>query len=219
MDNLIQIHNNTLPSNLCKFIISKFEESNNLIDGLTGGGVNKTIKDSKDLMIHDMLQDKDWEYIYNYLMENLVGNFIEYLRKNPFIFINSQFSSEASLIRTASSAFRVSNGGMQHLQMQRYIGDQGYHTWHFENEGGATSNRDVFFIYYLNDVDGGSTEFKFNPQEVTPKEGTLLLAPAYWTHMHKGNPPKDNQTKYIITGWIERNVVNIGDEFQEDFYI
>ena len=74
-------------------------------------------------------------------------------------------------------------------------------------------------IYYLNDVDGGSTEFKFNPSAIEPKEGMLLIAPAHWTHMHKGNPPTGEQTKYIITGWLEKRECGISDEFQEDYYI
>lgn len=220
MDNLVQIYNNTLPSEFCKFIINKFENSDDLIEGMSGGTIMKHVKDSKDLMICSKLEDPDWKYIYEYLTENLLGNYIEYLRQNPFCFMNATFRSEASLVRTASSWFSPANNGIPHIQMQRYIGDQGYYLWHFENEGGFTSRRDLFFIYYLNDVKGGSTEFKFNSQGIEPKEGTLLIAPAYWTHMHKGNPPQNNQAKYILTGWIERDPnIRIDKEFEEDFYI
>jgi hypothetical protein len=37
--------------------------------------------------------------------------------------------------------------------------------------------------------------------------------------MHKGNPPTGEQTKYIITGWLEKSECGINDEFQEDYYI
>jgi len=37
---------------------------------------------------------------------------------------------------------------------------------------------------------------------VKPKQGTLLIWPAAFTHTHRGNPPLSN-VKYITTGWIE----------------
>jgi hypothetical protein len=52
-------------------------------------------------------------------------------------------------------------------------------------------------------VEGGETEILFNPEKIEPKTGNLLLAPAFWTHTHRGNPPLNGQYKYIITGWIE----------------
>lgn len=220
MDNLVRTYHKALPSDFCEFIIDRFENSGGIVDGITGHGVKKSVKDSKDLMIHDLISiNKDWGYIYLYLTENLLGKFVDYLRKNPYVFPNCTYKSEACLIRTASSAFGVYNNGAVHMQMQRYTGDQGYHFWHYENEGGNTGARELFFIYYLNDVTGGSTEFKFNPSAIEPKEGMLLIAPAHWTHMHKGNPPTGEQTKYIITGWLEKRVCGINDEFQEDYYI
>jgi Rps23 Pro-64 3,4-dihydroxylase Tpa1-like proline 4-hydroxylase len=107
------------------------------------------------------------------------------------------------------------------MQMQRYIDDQGYYAWHHENEGGTTAKRELFFIYYLNDVDnGGETEFKFNPKKVKPEAGKLVIAPALWTHKHRGNPPQNGQYKYIITGWIEKKDEHyISEEFEEDYLI
>jgi hypothetical protein len=106
------------------------------------------------------------------------------------------------------------------MQMQRYIDDQGYYAWHHEHEGGTKAKRELFFIYYLNDVDGGETEFKFNQQKVKPETGKLVIAPALWTHKHRGNPPQNGQYKYIITGWIEKKDEHyISEEFEEDYLI
>ena len=221
MDSLIQVYNNTLPSDFCKFVIEHFERSqDSMIDGISGGQVNKGIKDSKDIMIVDASKnDMHWQFIYDYLRENLLTNAINYLRQNPFCFINSSYSSELSLIATAAQRFGAMNNGVPHMQMQRYINDQGYYAWHHENEGGNTSKRELFFIYYLNSVSGGETEFKFNPLKVGPQEGNLIIAPAYWTHKHRGNPPGKGNKKYIITGWIEKKDSKIFEEFEEDYLI
>lgn len=80
---------------------------------------------------------------------------------------------------------------------------QGYHIWHYESCTRATSNRLLVWTLYLNDVeDGGETEFLYQSMRVKPKQGTLLIWPATFTHTHRGNPPLSN-VKYIITGWVE----------------
>ncbi len=151
MDNLVKIYNNTLNPEICQFIIDKFESSQNLVAGMAGGGVRKDIKSSTDLMIHDERNiDEDWNYIYNYLMENLLSNLVDYLEQNDFPILSSNFSSKSSVVRTAQTCFMSGNNNNPHVQMQRYIGGEGYYAWHHENEGGSTSKRELFFIYYLN---------------------------------------------------------------------
>jgi hypothetical protein len=219
-DSLIQEYRGALNPEFCNFIISKFEESQNLTDGLTGGGVRKHVKASTDLMIHfEREQDEDWNYIYNYLMENLLQYTARYLETNPFIVAGDQFTSNTAKIRAAQSCFGISNDGAPHIQMQRYIGGEGYFAWHHENEGGTTAKREMFFIYYLNTLKTGATEFKYNKQLVYPETGKLIIAPALWTHKHRGNAPGDGNTKYILTGWIESKDNKISEEFEEDFLL
>jgi len=220
MDNLIKIYNNAINPDICQFIIDKFENSQNLVEGMSGGGVKKSIKSSTDLMIHDeQYKDGDWEYIYNYLMENLLSHLVDYLEHNDFPVLSSNFSSKSSAVRTAQTCFMSGNNGNPHIQMQRYVGGEGYYAWHHENEGGNTSNRELFYIYYLNTLNTGGTEIKYNPQIIYPETGKLIMAPAYWTHKHRGNAPGDGNTKYIITGWIESKPNKIYEEFETDYLI
>lgn len=220
MDNLVQSYNKALPSEFCEHVINLFENSDKLIDGLSGGGVNRTIKDSKDLMVTSNLDNPDWVYVYDYVRENLLSHMVDYLSKFPFIYINSGYSSQSSLVRTAQLAFMSGNNGVPHMQIQRYVDGQGYHTWHHENHGGDTANRELAYIYYLNDVEGGETEMLYNPEKITPETGKLALFPAFWTHKHKGNPPLNGQTKYIITGWIEsKGKGEISKEFEQDYFL
>ena len=51
------------------------------------------------------------------------------------------------------------------------------------------------------DFDEGETEFMYQQRKVTPKVGSLLIAPAGFTHTHRGNQPKRGN-KYIATSWI-----------------
>ena len=54
---------------------------------------------------------------------------------------------------------------------------------------------------YLNDdFEAGETEFLHQHLRVTPKEGSVLIFPAGFTHIHRGNPPIGG-TKYLLTTW------------------
>lgn len=79
---------------------------------------------------------------------------------------------------------------------------QGYHVWHSEHSK-AEKGRVLLYIVYLNDVgEGGETEFLYQHKRIKPTKGTVIIAPAGFTHTHRGNPPLSN-TKYIMTGWVE----------------
>ena len=222
-DDLIQVYKNTIDREYCDYIIETFEDSTNKIQGLSGGGVNLHMKKSVDLMINDTMDDPRWGGIYNYLRENLLGNFVEYITKNPYMIKdrsdNPQPANEVCMLRTAQSSYKSSSNGNPHMQMQRYHDGEGYYQWHYENEGGNSAKRQMFFIYYLNDVNtGGETEFQFNRRKVAPTTGTLLVAPAFWTHRHKGYPPLNGEQKYIITGWFEMADSFISDEFPRQYF-
>jgi hypothetical protein len=88
-------------------------------------------------------------------------------------------------------------------KIQKSVVGQGYHIWHFEADTRFNRNKILAWILYLNDVEeGGETEFLYYPKRIKPKAGTLILWPATFTHVHRGNPPISN-TKYIVNGWIE----------------
>ena len=53
---------------------------------------------------------------------------------------------------------------------------------------------------YLNDVENGGTEFKFQNITTPAKKGLTLIWPAGWTHVHRGQI-SNKKEKYIITGW------------------
>ena len=89
-----------------------------------------------------------------------------------------------------------------HFKIQKTEPQEGYHVWHFENASPNISDRVCAWMIYFNDVeDGGETEFLYQQTRVKPKAGKLVIWPAYFTHLHRGNPPLSG-TKYAATGWI-----------------
>ena len=89
------------------------------------------------------------------------------------------------------------------LKIQKTLPTEGYHVWHIEHTSGFDySNRVMSFIIYLNDVeDGGETEFLHQSMRVKPKKNRIVIFPATFPYVHRGNPPLKGE-KYILTSWM-----------------
>tara|TARA_R100001460_G_scaffold6184_1_gene16346 strand:- start:620 stop:1216 length:597 start_codon:yes stop_codon:yes gene_type:complete len=89
------------------------------------------------------------------------------------------------------------------LKIQKTLRTEGYHTWHIEhNKGFDNEARAFVFAVYLNDVEeGGETEFLNFSQRVKPKTGRIVIWPAGFPYVHRGNPPLSGE-KYILTSWM-----------------
>ncbi len=97
----------------------------------------------------------------------------------------------------------IERHGFGTIKIQRTKTTEGFHNFHCEHFSLEFSKRIMFVIIYLNDVeDGGETEFLYQSVRVKPKKGTAVIAPASFTHAHRGNPPLSGE-KYILTSWIE----------------
>ena len=98
---------------------------------------------------------------------------------------------------------KLSTHNILEIKIQKTKIGEGYHTWHCENAEMKARNRILAFMVYLNDVtEGGETEFLYQKCRFKPEKNTMLVWPAQFTHVHRGNPPLSND-KYIITGWVE----------------
>ena len=89
------------------------------------------------------------------------------------------------------------------LKIQKTLPTEGYHLWHVEHGVGFHNEPRAFvFSIYLNDVkEGGETEFLHFSKRVKPKTGRIVIWPAAFPYVHRGNPPLDGE-KYIITSWM-----------------
>lgn len=89
------------------------------------------------------------------------------------------------------------------LKIQKTLPTEGYHVWHIEHGPGYENEaRSMVFSIYLNDMEeGGETEFLHFSKRVKPKKGRIVIWPAGFPYVHRGNPPLSGE-KYIITSWM-----------------
>ena len=84
----------------------------------------------------------------------------------------------------------------------------GFHSWHYENGSIENAGRTFVIQVYLNDdFDGGETEFLYQGVREKSSTGDVLIFPASFTHVHRGNPPIGG-IKYLATswGWIQNHI-------------
>ncbi len=89
------------------------------------------------------------------------------------------------------------------LKIQKTLPTEGYHVWHVEHGRGFDNEPRAFvFSIYLNDVEeGGETEFLHFSKRTKPKTGRIVIWPAGFPYLHRGNPPLSGE-KYILTSWM-----------------
>lgn len=89
------------------------------------------------------------------------------------------------------------------LKIQKTLPTEGYHLWHVEHgQGFVNEPRAFVYSIYLNDIEeGGETEFLHFSKRVKPKAGRIVIWPAGFPYLHRGNPPLSGE-KYILTSWM-----------------
>jgi hypothetical protein len=180
---ILEIENH-LDCTICDEIIEMFEKDARLQPGITGGGLNKSIKNTTDLQISTLIEWKKYDDI---LFNNLNNGIQKYGLKLNNLFFNNFLIFD-----------NIKDKG---YQIQKYNKKTGFYKWHHDSMNDNNfGQRLLTYIWYLNDVNEGGETFFLNGK-IIPKKGKFLLFPATWTYLHKGNVPLSND-KYIITGWL-----------------
>ena len=220
MTDFIEVYDEALASTVCSQLIARFEASKAVVRGQIGQGVDVSKKDSFDLNIS---RHKDWQEVNYFLMGTILRYLCAYMWKYRFLLMgalsptvshprsrepvtltpdNFDECAEPYLDEMVRRMYRCGE-----INLQKYLqGKGGYHHWHSEiyprDAACETLHRVLLFMYYLNDVDdGGETEFFYQERKITPQAGRLVIAPAGFTHTHKGHIPRSGD-KYIATSWI-----------------
>ena len=189
LDNHICMGGWFMPEKLCDNIIEFYNlhksksgrgESYSNIYGKAKSIVDENIKDSYDLSINHFYGEPPFEE-YRILLQKCLENYIE------------KYDDVNSLKK-----FNIN----EPYNIQYYKPNGGYKIWHFENAG--RTDRVFAFMTYLNDVDDGGTEFKYQNLITPARKGLTLIWPANWTHTHRGQVSKTKE-KYIVTGWYSIN--------------
>ena len=103
----------------------------------------------------------------------------------------------------ARASYGVDEFKFTTLKLQKTLPTEGYHVWHLEHSKGFDNSERAFvFSVYLNDVEeGGETEFLHFSKRVKPKTGRIVIWPAAFPYVHRGNSPLSGK-KYILTSWM-----------------
>jgi hypothetical protein len=111
-------------------------------------------------------------------------------------------SNESTFFATWQMKYYIKNiGHFKSWHVDRYIG--------LEKVPGTDGNEKflserIFIVMtYLNDVEeGGETQFLYSDLKLKPKKGTMVIWPAQWPWVHRGNIPTSND-KYLLNGWLQ----------------
>lgn len=221
MQDFIGIYDNALSEDLCGQIINRYEENlEKAQPGVTGHGVNPLKKDSLDLTI---TKRPEWQDLHSIVLNVTIEHLIQYASHYSSLLAGAV----APTMRDPQTgeAFELSVDNFDRLSptqitalvrrfyrpgaivLQKYQqGSGGYHHWHSEvyprDPNCDTLHRVLLFMFYLNDVaEGGETSFLYQDEHVRPQAGRMVIAPAGFTHTHKGQVPLSGD-KYILTSWI-----------------
>lgn len=216
----IEVYPGALARAQCAAIVEQFLRSGQAVRGATGSGVDTSLKDSWDIEITGRA---DWAAAHQAIQQAAFAGLAEYVRKYRYtllapLAIGMRDEADGSTRRLDADAlaalppdrygallqyaFRPGN-----INLQRYLADQGgYPYWHCEHYPKAGSvdplHRVLLYTIYLNDgFAEGETEFFYQQRRIAPRAGDLLIAPAFFTHTHRGNRPR-GADKYIATSWI-----------------
>lgn len=215
----IEVYDNVLSDEQCQQLIQRFESDQRKHEGRTGNGVDKKKKNSIDLTISD---HEDWQETVQQIQINLFEPLCEYMRKYHFLVIGAlsptvqndqqqavtlnheNFASLGPPVVPQLVNYMYRAG---RLNMQKYLAGKGnYNHWHSEvfPQSGSVEplHRVLLYQFYLNDVtEGGHTTFYYQNRQVQPKRGRLIIAPAGFTHTHRGEIPVSGD-KYVMTSWV-----------------
>lgn len=218
----IEVYPNVISDDLCDRLIATFNAHPNVGPGQTGFGVDNEKKRSSDLMLDAFT---DLAELKNELLAATFTQMTDYFTQYSLALMGAvsvQVTDEQGQAQTLTPdnfdalgkprastltkyLYRSGTINIQHYQK----GVGGYPHWHSEqfpqNGHNEALHRVVLYMFYLNDVEeGGETEFYYQQRKISPKKGTMVIAPAGFTHSHRGNVPISND-KYIATSWAMFN--------------
>lgn len=218
-DDFIEVIDDALDPAWCAEVVSRFSGSADVQPGRVGSGVFPDMKDSLDLTISGRT---GWTDIENTLNQAVITGVVRYLRRWPHtlvapLMLETQDAEGRRHRLTAERLAAMDDAALMPIVMQMFrpgainlqrytAGRGGYPYWHCElfprDANAETLHRHLLWTVYLNDGFGeGETEFLYQRRKIAPRTGALLLAPAAFTHTHRGNRPQGGD-KFIATSWV-----------------
>lgn len=215
----IELYPDRLDPAFCAEVVARMRASDQLQPGSTAGGVLPELKHSRDLSLRGQ---PEWQDVERTITQALMQCVLLYLRRYPQALLSPfmlqtqdaqgqpvrltashvEHMDDAALTQLVTTCLRPSRSNLQWYR----DGEGGYPYWHCElmprDAAGETLHRHLLWTAYLNEgFAEGETEFMYQQRLITPRTGSVLLAPTAFTHTHRGNRPH-GADKFIATGWV-----------------
>jgi hypothetical protein len=179
LNDLIHIHENSLESDVCDFLISLFDQVSDKHERHDNEG--KPNFTQFNLTEHRELSS-EVNLVHNHIIKKIFQYrdfYYEYIDKRVF----------------------PSEHALEQFRIKKYNpgGNDRFDT-HVDIINYESARRFLSFTWYLNDVESGG-ETIFDDLSIQPKKGTLLIFPPLWMFPHKGNPPISGP-KYIMSAYL-----------------
>jgi hypothetical protein len=187
----IGIYSNVYPDGFCAHLINEFNELKN-----GGAGYNRLASDKVPGHIKD-----DHQIIVN-ASSKVLGSFNGKNSKELF-FEGLQHCYDNYTVKYSTLSSQKIRTNI--IKLQKTVPGGGYHVWHSEQGEGTSSARVLVYMLYLNTLEpenNGETEFLYQQTRIRPVENTMLIWPATYTHVHRGNAVFGDADKYVATGWF-----------------
>jgi len=188
INNFIGVYDNYIPEQECNKAIKLYEEQskfNKTVNRIEGEKASVLQKQDQQFFAAPFNLDVWWESLKP-VMVNFQMAFKHYSENTG-----------------ALDAYGGGPFNFTDLKIQKTLPTEGFHVWHVEyGKGYDLEKRAFVFSIYLNDVEeGGETEFLHFSKRVKPKTGRIVIWPAAFPYVHRGNPPLSGE-KYILTSWL-----------------
>ena len=192
IDNSIYIANTMFPDELCDLIISIFERKDKAFrkSGFSDNEGHFRKNTGNNQRLDEQCFVDEMDMLHDIGDGNLISDINMYLNDavNEYS-SNFEILSDMPLRSTRQKLQKTKPGG-------------GYHVWHCEQSKLDVAERVLTWSIYLNTIEeGGETEFLHQSKRIKPEKGKILIFPASFTHLHRGNPPLSGD-KYLLTGWF-----------------
>ncbi len=173
-----------IDESICDDIINLFNDRKEYwVKGIVADKVQPDRKQSTDLYVN---KNDTTEPIFSYRTQ-LQWCLEQYVKIYPELMLGGFFNVNTD------------------YNIQYYKKHEGFNFYHYERSTSHVCLRNLVFMTYLNDVEDGGTQFKYQNLITPAKKGLTLLWPTDFTHTHRGIISQTKE-KYIVTGWYSYTV-------------
>ena len=178
-------YENVVPKDECRRVINHIDYLHD--NGFLAGGIRSQSHLKDDESVNVTQEINDLHLVNTHAIGSDLAKYMQ-----PCV---SDYLQEFSVL--GQSRFLIVD-----MKIKKIRPGGGFHNWHFENGTVTTSQRHFVIQVYLNDdFEGGETEFLYQNRSEKAVAGDILIFPAGYTHVHRGNPPIGINSKYLATSW------------------